>query len=164
MTGIKLLSAVIAEFWYQAHVLKHFFANHFRCTSGRHNTLEDLIRKTIEGRLFPNCREELLECVDDLDGRVVIRRTVNALSQSLLLVEEYTLHKFARVVFCAEQGYRRVVRHRECETPFAIGHLAEAHARKVRHVEAGQEVGCWDPERTDILFDVGFAVKMIDSG
>lgn len=106
-----------------------------------------------------------LKLLDELVYSVVIRGTKNSLSEALPTVEENTLDKCTGVFGSIEKRNWRGTWDRESKGPVVIGRdLAEHSSWEVGHVEAGHKIGCWEASLSNIRFDVGLGVKVVDFG
>ena len=76
---------------------------------------------------------------------------------------KYRLDEFAGVVSYIEQGGRSVLRRRHGEGPVIFwGRGTEHLTWDIGHVEAREEECGWDVLVADVLFYVGFGVKVLD--
>jgi hypothetical protein len=109
----------------------------------------------------------LWECLDkvlhDLLNGMVADGTVDMLSEKLVPVEKDAFDELASVGDDVDEREESIAGGREPKLPSPVIVISmEQGPGDVRHVESRQEEGCWQADRLDMVFDLGFGVKVVD--
>lgn len=162
VTGIELLAAKVARDVEELVVLEHLLLEGLGEAEAAEDALVDLTGELVVGSRGRSLGVDLLELLDDLGGGVVGGGAEDALAKELLAVLEDALDELAGVVFGIEQRDGGVLGGGEVQGP--AGLLGDGHARQVGHEVTGEEEGGGDTDLADVLFDLGFAVEVVDVG
>ncbi len=165
MALVKARATEIAKLVQQSHILQQLLLVFFRYPSLSNVVFEDLVGQLDGLGILSGFGVGFLELLDELVYGVVISGTKNSLSKALLTVEENTLDECTSVFGSIEKRYWRGAWDGESKGPVIIGRdLAEHSTWKVGHVEARHKIGCREARLSDICFDVGLGVKVVDFG
>lgn len=163
VTLVQLSSTIVSKLIHESHILQQLLLSLLRRSCRTQDTLKDLMRQLNSLSRLPRLGKDLLELLDNLSDRVVVRGAVDSLPERLLTVEQDALDELSNVVGGVEKGYRGSGWNGETESPLVVGReLAHHAAGDVGHVEAGKEEGGGKSSLADVGLDMSFRIEMAD--